>query len=163
MQLSVFSFPIISALCYFPALCKWHWLADVNSHSTEEMSQSFVCQALTAHLSLRPQIHITLPLQTITATTATVHSSAEKPTGSCIQCLPFHSNLLKCNFTIKTNYFNEYPIYKKNDNDKFRKCVKLFLVCCLLQSLWFSLNFFPLDAARGNRCQLSGLKYRERK
>lgn len=40
-QLSTLSFPIISALCYFPVLCKWHWLADVNSHSTEEMSQSF--------------------------------------------------------------------------------------------------------------------------
>lgn len=40
-QLSTLSFPIISALCYFPALCKWHWLDDVNSHSTEEMSQSF--------------------------------------------------------------------------------------------------------------------------
>lgn len=40
-QLSTLSFHIISALCYFPALCKWHWLADVNSHSAEEMSQSF--------------------------------------------------------------------------------------------------------------------------
>lgn len=31
---------LISALCYFPAVCKWHWLADVNSHFTEEISQS---------------------------------------------------------------------------------------------------------------------------
>lgn len=43
--------------------------------------RAVVCQTLTAHLSRRPQIHITLPLQTITATTAAVHSVAGRPTA----------------------------------------------------------------------------------
>ncbi|TNN31978.1 hypothetical protein EYF80_057863 [Liparis tanakae] len=32
--------PSVSALGYFPALCKCDWLADANSHSTEETSHS---------------------------------------------------------------------------------------------------------------------------
>lgn len=41
MWLSTLSFPVVSALSYFPTPCKWHWPAHVNSHSAEEMSQSF--------------------------------------------------------------------------------------------------------------------------
>lgn len=41
MRLSTLSFPVVSALSYFPTPCKWHWPAQVNSHSAEEMSQSF--------------------------------------------------------------------------------------------------------------------------
>lgn len=43
-----------------------------------------MCQALTAHLSRRPQIHITLPAQIITATNATLDSATES----------FHSGVL---------------------------------------------------------------------
>lgn len=41
MRFSTLSLPVASALCYFPTPCKWHWPAGVNSHSAEEMSQSF--------------------------------------------------------------------------------------------------------------------------
>lgn len=41
MRFSTLSLPVVSALCYFPTPCKWHWPAGVNSHSAEEMSQSF--------------------------------------------------------------------------------------------------------------------------
>lgn len=155
--------------------------------------RAFVCHTLTAHLSLRPQIHITLPLQTITATTVTVHSAAERPTaGSSIHYQPFPyglfwrpaNNFCLC-YVLLYNAWGIHCIHK--DAIKMLHITKMCMKegkdvnACLLtntpllewicsyvslqHTLWFSLNFFPLWRSEGKQVQfeLSGLKYRERK
>lgn len=161
--------PIISALCYFPGLCKWHELADLNSHSTEEMSQSLrVPSSDGSSITKAANTHYT---------PCTDHHSNNCNSRQC--CRKLHSGVL----AFSVSHFTHIFYWRQNETankslgtshlqilaqmQKIKKInqglnIKMLLVTnfifsivnvkCLI-GLWLSFDIFPRYSVRKKQTQ----------